>query len=57
LKPENLKYKEYDSNYGPNGYSELHAEVHESVDLTASIEIELDDGVVPVEVNELLEKK
>lgn len=57
MKPENLKYKEYDSNYGPNGYSELHAEVHESVDLTASIEIELDDGVVPVEVNELLEKK
>ena len=57
MKSEYLQNKENDAHNGPHRHSELHAEVHKPVDLAAGIEVQLDNGVVPVEVDELLEEK
>ena len=57
MQSEDFKDNKDDSNDGPDWHSVLHVEVHKAVNLAASVEIALHEGVVPVEEDELLEEK
>lgn len=57
LQSEYLEEDESDANYSPHGHSIFLVVVDEAVDLIAGIQIDFDEGVKPVEVDELLEQQ
>lgn len=57
LESEDFEHQEDTPHDGANRHSVLGVEVKEAVDLTACVEVEFHDGVVPIEVDELLEEK
>jgi formylglycine-generating enzyme required for sulfatase activity len=57
LQPEYLQEDEDGAHDGTHRHPVLHVEVEEAVDLAARVEVDLDEGVVPVEIDQLLEEQ
>ena len=52
-----LQNQKDDSDNCSNWHSILHVKIKETIELAAGVEVELDEGVEPIEVDELLEEE
>lgn len=57
LQPKYFKDCEDNAHNSPHWNSVLHVEVQETVDLAACEQVDFDDGIVPVEVDQLLKEQ
>lgn len=57
LQAEDLEQEEGDADDGAHGHAVLGLEVDEAEDLAARVEVQLDEGVEPVEEDQLLQEQ